>query len=106
MQCPKCSYEPTMAETQRSPNDCVKCGVNYEGFKRAQAGTGRTAAQVVLAPQRVVVADIDMPFGSMVRFMVKWAIATIPAMLILGILAWGAVSFFSLLYVGDVPMRR
>ena len=27
----------------------------------------------------VVVTDIKMPFGSMVVFMVKWAIATIPA---------------------------
>lgn len=36
MQCPKCSYEPTMTETQRSPNDCVACGINYSGFARAQ----------------------------------------------------------------------
>jgi hypothetical protein len=32
---------------------------------------------------RVVVTDIQMPFGSMIVFMVKWAIAAIPAMLIL-----------------------
>ena len=31
----------------------------------------------------VVVTDIQMPFMSMVIFMVKWAIAAIPAMLIL-----------------------
>ena len=37
-------------------------------------------------PNRVSVADIDMPFLSMVRFMVKWAIAAIPAFLILLIL--------------------
>lgn len=36
---------------------------------------------------RVVVTDIDMPFGSMVRFMVKWSIASIPAFLILLLLA-------------------
>lgn len=34
-------------------------------------------------PPRVVVTDIHMPFGSMVVFMVKWAFAAIPAMLIL-----------------------
>ena len=34
-------------------------------------------------PQRVTVVDLDMPFGSMVGFMVKWAVATIPALLIL-----------------------
>lgn len=31
---------------------------------------------------RVVVTDVHMPFGSMVIFMIKWAFASIPAMLI------------------------
>ena len=35
-------------------------------------------------PARVAVVDVTMPFGSMVLFMVKWAIAAIPAVLILG----------------------
>lgn len=42
--------------------------------------------------QRVIVTDIHMPFLSMVVFMVKWAIAAIPALLILtviGIVTWG-----------------
>jgi len=43
---------------------------------------------------KVSVTDLDMPFLSMVRFMVKWAIAAIPALLILMIL--GAV-FWALL---------
>ena len=34
----------------------------------------------------VVVTDIQMPFMSMVTFMVKWVIAAIPAMIILTIL--------------------
>lgn len=29
MQCPKCSYEPTMAEMQRSADQCPSCGVYY-----------------------------------------------------------------------------
>ena len=33
---------------------------------------------------QVVVTDIQMPFISMVVFMVKWALAAIPALLILG----------------------
>ncbi len=33
--------------------------------------------------QEVVVVDVDMPFWSMVGFMVKWAIAAIPAFIIL-----------------------
>ena len=32
----------------------------------------------------VVVVDIQMPFGSMVVFMIKWAIAAIPAAIVLG----------------------
>lgn len=36
---------------------------------------------------RVVVTDFDMPFGSMVMFMVKWALASIPAFLVLGLVA-------------------
>jgi hypothetical protein len=32
-----------------------------------------------------------MPFGSMVVFMVKWALAAIPAMIILGAIAFAAM---------------
>jgi hypothetical protein len=49
--------------------------------------------------QEIVVTDVRMRFGSMVVFMVKWAIASIPALLILlliGALFSGlAISFFS-----------
>ena len=38
-------------------------------------------------PAEVTVVDIDMPFRSMVMFMIKWAIATIPALIILAVLA-------------------
>lgn len=44
-------------------------------------------------PLRVTVVDFRMPFGSMIVFMVNWAIASIPALLILGIVAglcWAA----------------
>jgi hypothetical protein len=34
-------------------------------------------------PREMVVVDIRMPFWSMVAFMVKWAIAAIPAITIL-----------------------
>ena len=39
----------------------------------------------------VVVTDIKMPFGSMVVFMVKWAIATIPAIILLTVI--GSLTF-------------
>ena len=34
-------------------------------------------------PAHVIVTDVRMPFGSMVIFMVKWALASIPALLLL-----------------------
>lgn len=37
---------------------------------------------------RVSVVDINMPFASMVGFMVKWAIAAIPAILILAVIGF------------------
>ncbi len=37
--------------------------------------------------RRVIVQDIRMPFLSMVIFMVKWVIASIPALLILWLIA-------------------
>jgi len=40
---------------------------------------------------KVVVTDIKIPFGSMVILMVKWAIATIPALIILSII--GTLTF-------------
>lgn len=50
-----------------------------------------------LQPTEVVVTDIDMKFASMVGFMVKWAIATIPALIILlfvGVLALAILMSF------------
>ncbi len=37
--------------------------------------------------QQVVVADVKIPFISMVVLLVKWAVAAIPALIILAILA-------------------
>ena len=45
--------------------------------------------------QRVVVTDIHMPFWSMIIFMVKWALASIPAIIILtviAVLAWRVIA--------------
>ena len=49
------------------------------------------------ADTEVVVTDIKMPFGSMIVFMVKLAIATIPAMIILsavGTITFALINFF------------
>lgn len=42
----------------------------------------------------VIVRDIHMGFWSMVVFMIKWSIAAIPAMIILGFIAVALVGLF------------
>ena len=42
----------------------------------------------------VTVRDFDMPFMSMVVFMIKWALASIPAMIIIAIMATVITFFF------------
>ena len=43
---------------------------------------------------KVIVSDFNMPFISMVIFMVKWAIASIPAIIIIWILFMLLISIF------------
>ena len=47
------------------------------------------------ATNKVIVEDINMPFGSMVMFMIKLALASIPAFIILGIIGILLVAIFS-----------
>jgi hypothetical protein len=49
---------------------------------------------------RVVVVDVKIHFWSMVVLLVKWALAAIPAMLILLALAWAASVLLGLLPFG------
>ena len=46
-------------------------------------------------PQPVVVVDFNMKFGSMIVFMIKFAIAAIPAAIILGIVFAMVAGIFS-----------
>jgi hypothetical protein len=50
------------------------------------------------APLHVVVKDVDMPIGSMCLFMVKWAVASIPAVIILSIMGVLAAAVFGGLF--------
>ena len=125
MKCPKCGYEPTMSEIQTSPDDCPKCGINYEGYDRHVETEKRTFTEklsIGVAGAResvdegrqrraederrkrdardsdsamsVVVVDIRMNFWSMVFFMVKWVIASIPAVIILFLIFLFISGFF------------
>ena len=46
----------------------------------------RLRVSPISASTDVRIIDIRMPFGSMVVFMIKWALAAIPAMLILAVI--------------------
>jgi len=51
--------------------------------------------------QKVTVTDIDMPFGSMIIFMAKWAIASIPAFTILLLVYRSVIVYeYHLFYLG------
>ena len=50
--------------------------------------------------QEVIVTDIQMPFGSMVTFMVKWVIASIPALIILFVLFAIVSAIFGGIFAG------
>ena len=57
-----------------------------ENTKQKSGGSVIGASRGGSEHQEVVVTDIKMPFGSMVIFMVKWVIASIPAFIILFVL--------------------
>ena len=44
------------------------------------------AVQPPAAPHRVSIADIDIPFWRMVAIIIKWAFASIPAVIIITII--------------------
>ena len=53
---------------------------------------------------RVVVVDVNMKFGSMVGFLVKLAIAFIPAAIILAIIGFLVAAAFAMVF-GSLPSR-
>jgi hypothetical protein len=54
----------------------------------------------------VTITDIQMPFGSMVIFMIKWAIASIPAAIILFLIASVFAIVFSGIFGGMLSLMR
>ena len=66
----------------------------------ARAATDKNNNTSNKGTQTVKVSDIDIPFASMVIFMVKWAIASIPAILILMVL----FAIFGGFFVGIISM--
>jgi hypothetical protein len=72
--CPACG-----AENHDRAVECKKCLQSFGAHVPARQAT----ASLADTAQPIRVVNIDMPFWSMVTFMVKWAVATIPAFLLL-----------------------
>lgn len=69
MKCPACGLT--------NPPEAIRCDCGYN------LKTGVKSPQVI---SDVRIKDFDMPFWSMIVFMVKWAVAAIPAMIILAVI--------------------
>jgi len=86
IKCPDC--EGALSDGARL---CPHCGWEKGTYLDAK-GKVRT-----VLPQRVSVADIDLPFWSMIRIALKWAIASVPAVLLLILIGVVAIRLFSML---------
>lgn len=83
LKCPRCGlFNP------ESAGKC-DCGYRFTNQSGSTTGPSQHLEQQASFPPQMSVVDVNMPFGSMVVFMVKWAIASIPAFLIL--IALGAL---------------
>ena len=96
MNCPNCK--------KSNPEDATKCecGYVFKGYQESTSGGVTGVASKSDNNNEVVITDIKMTFGSMVEFMVKWAIASIPAFIILFLIGFlviaiipGAISLFN-----------
>ena len=77
--------------------ECKKCGEkniipeNASDSKTIEVSTHKGNSTQF---QPVTIEDIKMPFGSMVQFMIKWAIASIPAFIILFLIGMMVMGVF------------
>ena len=105
MQFPNCNNTNIQADA----TECGECGYVFKGYEEStpEGVTGVASKSTGVASksnnQNVTVTDIKMPFGSMVEFMVKWAIASIPAFIILFLIGFLMVAIFG---VGAVSLFK
>ncbi len=94
--CPEC-----YAKNLNSNKECDVCGASLEGVSIQDSSTDNPDQSELLniiktmrdrieaieintrKKESVAISDVNMSFGSMVIFMIKWAIAAIPAAIIL-----------------------
>jgi len=80
---------------------CPECHKDITGRDTSIAApAAATIEPLPLGPMPVSLVDINLPFESMVWFMVKWAVAAIPAFLMLAAIAFAVALVFGLLFGG------
>jgi len=65
-------------------------------------GEAIMSVQPPVAPHRVAIADVDIPFWRMVAIIIKWSFASIPAMIIIAIIFSGIAVVFGGIIMGLV----
>ena len=108
-ECKKCGEKNTIpksaegiSESEIKSEHTISDAFDDGSNKQSNSKTIEVSATQSHNANEVIITDVKMKFGSMVRFMVMWALASIPAFIILfiigfivaGILGIGAVSIF------------
>ena len=98
-------FEKKRLEATRSNQDnapSIKSRLASASASVSEGREERAQAEIQKHKQResrsVIVTDIDMPFWSMVNFMIKWALASVPALFILALIMVGAASILRILF--------
>ena len=91
--CPGCQSAYTVDDANAGRvTDCPECGIEVTIPNKTRepvpssSAVDRRKTTAANRPEAVVITDIKMPFGSMIVFMVKWALAAIPALILLFII--------------------
>ena len=79
-------------DRNRANIKCIKCG--EIGFADADICPSCGAKY----PLKAIIIDINMQFWSMVRFMVKWAFAAIPAIFLIAFIVSGIMILISVFF--------
>ena len=88
---------PTTETASVQPKDVVSKARAINQAARRPSGVSaylKAATKDLDGVQPVVVVDVHMRFGSMVMFMIKWSMASIPAFLLLLAIGWIATRVF------------
>ena len=92
MNCPNCQ-----AVNREGAAFCIGCGSKLVGTAPVVESPSPTfkpspepppaatplAVSALLDGESIIITDVNMSFGAMIRFMVKWSLAAIPAVIIL-----------------------